>query len=1114
MPLTVDQETRKKANAYFFTKVVANVLLIVIGAVLIALFLRQMQTQSAYVKQERNSRLALLEAIQLLEENADSAEELTQMFHKSNQDVLADLKTLFDSGSLEGLAMLDVQSRSLAFSDFVTRAGVDYLFLMNMDSKVVLAPHESLYGINPAALGLLTQENINRILKGTLGEDGSISPVLVSNHYGTYYFYSSPYVYLGTEYMLVLGANSDVLNVQLSSLTDVSVVLSRSAVANGGFLFAVDKLDNSFLYYANGRDVLTGQNALSTGLSQDALSDGYAGVETIKGVRYYCVSKEYGNTTVVCAVAQTENIVSSDRYVLFWSILGFILVMILCLAYAVVVRNDFVRREVKTDRVILNPRSKNPTIFDRSIFRKVIPLMLAGVIVMFCISFYTQTLLEITEGIDKSKIALEDVSARYNEGLESRSVIQDYYNSRFLSKARLISALIQEDPSVLNEASDLYHTYYDDYGTKVFIKDDEGNPLKSISRSVRLQELCESNGIDSIYVFDEDGHTIATNTANWYFAISHNEEDQSYPFRQVLDGKADSYVQEVMTDDLGNNSQYVGVVFRYFTAKDENGDTKYISNGDYEMTVNGVETAVSGKITPHRSMLQLGLNEEYSQKLMESTDVGTILSTNMLEGGFIVMFDNTPEHGCVYSPNESSIGKTAHELGISDKAFSGENYYGFSHVNGVSYFLYVHYSDGYYIATALPKSMMFQSRGIISAVTAVTCLVLILFLSGTVTLTNKEEERLYAVMSDAQAEKGLDSAIFNVILPSGRTAATTKAAARWDNRWIPWGERSPEQKLMLMISVVGGVLVMYITLSVIGVDRFFDKDSIVRYIISDAWDRGRNIFAFSACALVLIGTGILVLLIRIPVRIMTSLLGTRGETIGHLLLSVAKYGGVIGAFFYCLYLIGINSSSLLASAGILSLVIGLGAQSLIKDIIAGIFIVFEGEFRVGDIVTINDYRGTVLDIGLRTTKIMGIDGNIKILNNSDISGVLNMTQEASYAICDISIEYGQDIEYVEEVLSRELPVLKEKNPKILEGPVYAGVESLGDSGVLLKIYCKCNEADILTVTRYLNREVLQIFYRNDINVPFNNVTISELKVDGRKTASDLAPGRSEGEQND
>ena len=1095
---TIDQETRKKANKYFFSKVLVNLLLIIIGAVFIAVFLRQMQAGAALAKQQESSKLALEEAIVSLDENAQNAETLAAIFHDGNQDVLDDMAQLFSSGLFDSLADADNKERSEVFADMVERSGVQYLFLMSADGKIVLSPEPSLYGVNPAARAYMTQENVNQILKGTLDPDGNVTPVTVKNQYGTFYFYSAPYNYAGSTYYLVLGTDASVLDVQISSLKDVSVVLSRAAVGNKGFIFAVNSEDNTFLYYKNGEEVLTGQSALSCGLSEEALTDGYTGFETIKGTRYYCVSRTYGDQIVISAVAQTNEIYKNDGYVLFWTIMGFIIIMMLCLAYAVIVRNDFVRHEVKTDRVVLKKDSPNPMYFDRSVFNKVFPLMIAGVLIMYGISFYTQTLLEITEGIERSDVALSEVSGRYEESITNRGIIEDYYNNRFLSKARLISFLIEEDPSVLNAESEFYHNYYDDNGNKQFIRDDEGNMLKSVSESARLQELCDANDIESVYVFDEDGHTIGTNTANWYFTVSHNEEDQSYPFLQILDGKADSYVQEPMTNDLGEATQFIGVSFNYYTKKDANGDTVYVSQFEYERAGKG------GGITAHRSMIQIGLDAEMSGKLLESTDVSNVLSTNMLSDGFIVMFDTSEDHVCVYSPNEVSIGQTAAALGVSPKAFSGDDYYGFVSINGVDYFSYFQYADGYFIGTALPTKDMYQARGIIALITAIVCFILILVLSGTVTLTNKEEEMLYEVMSEEQAEKGLNSAIFNIILPSGRSAMTVKAAARWDNRKIPWSDKSPEQKLGLMVSIVGGIMVVYVIIMAAGADRLFDEHSIIRYIVSGAWDRGPNIFAWSMCAVVLLMIALGVALFRIPVRISTALLGARGETIGHLLLSVVKYGGALVAIFYCLYLLGINSSRLLASAGILSLIVGLGAQSLIKDIIAGIFIVFEGEFRVGDIVTIGDYRGTVMDIGLRTTKILGADGNIKIYNNSDIAGVLNMTQESSWALCYISIEYGQDMNYVEEVLNRELPKVRESNPKIIGGPELFGVSALEDSGVQLLIGCNCNEQDILAVRRYLNRSVLQIFYDNHINVPFPNITISSLDKDSRKTIKDLA----------
>ena len=84
-------------------------------------------------------------------------------------------------------------------------------------------------------------------------------------------------------------------------------------------------------------------------------------------------------------------------------------------------------------------------------------------------------------------------------------------------------------------------------------------------------------------------------------------------------------------------------------------------------------------------------------------------------------------------------------------------------------------------------------------------------------------------------------------------------------------------------------------------------------------------------------------------------------------------------------------------AGVLALIIGLGSQSLVADILAGIFIVFEGEFQVGDIVIIDGWRGEVKEIGIRTTKLVDVGGNIKIVNNSEIKTIINQTQELSLA---------------------------------------------------------------------------------------------------------------------
>ncbi|MGN0789023.1 MAG: mechanosensitive ion channel family protein, partial [Christensenellales bacterium] len=190
---------------------------------------------------------------------------------------------------------------------------------------------------------------------------------------------------------------------------------------------------------------------------------------------------------------------------------------------------------------------------------------------------------------------------------------------------------------------------------------------------------------------------------------------------------------------------------------------------------------------------------------------------------------------------------------------------------------------------------------------------------------------------------------------------------------------------------------------------------------------------------------------------------------------------------------GVNTATLLAGAGILTLVIGLGAQSLVSDIVAGMFIVFEGEFEVGDIVVINGWRGTVQEVGIRTTKIVDAGGNVNIVNNSQITSIINQTQEISVAKCEVGIEYGASIPKVEEVIKNNLDTIKNNIPAIIEGPYYKGVSALGESSVNLLLIAKCKEEDVYQVQRDMNREIKLIFDDNDINIPFPQVVLNQPK---------------------
>lgn len=213
-------------------------------------------------------------------------------------------------------------------------------------------------------------------------------------------------------------------------------------------------------------------------------------------------------------------------------------------------------------------------------------------------------------------------------------------------------------------------------------------------------------------------------------------------------------------------------------------------------------------------------------------------------------------------------------------------------------------------------------------------------------------------------------------------------------------------------------------------------------------------------------------------------------TVTSLLTSLLKWLIVIVAFLWILSTFGVDTPTLLASAGILTLVIGLGAQSLISDIIAGFFLVFEGEYQVGDIITVDGWRGTVIDIGIRVTRLIDAGGNIKTINNSDVKNVINQTNELSVAKVYMPIDYGESLEKAELVLKDNLPEIAKKIPSVVEGPFYKGVSSLSDSSVDLMIIAKCKEVDIYQVQRDLTRELYLVLTKNNIEIPFNQVTVS------------------------
>ena len=220
--------------------------------------------------------------------------------------------------------------------------------------------------------------------------------------------------------------------------------------------------------------------------------------------------------------------------------------------------------------------------------------------------------------------------------------------------------------------------------------------------------------------------------------------------------------------------------------------------------------------------------------------------------------------------------------------------------------------------------------------------------------------------------------------------------------------------------------------------------------------------------------------------------GGRAQTVTNLISGLMKYIAVIAAIVWGLSILGVNATAVLAGVGIVGLILGFGAQSLIEDIITGAFIIFENQYSVGDIIILDDFRGIVRNIGVRTTVIEDAGGNLKVVNNSDIRNFQNRSRNLSVALCVVSVAYQTDLRKLEKMLEEKLPKLKEEHPDLyLTPPRYLGVDQLADSGINLKFAADVTEANIFNGQRMLARDIKILFDENGVEIPFPQVVVHQ-----------------------
>jgi small conductance mechanosensitive channel len=183
---------------------------------------------------------------------------------------------------------------------------------------------------------------------------------------------------------------------------------------------------------------------------------------------------------------------------------------------------------------------------------------------------------------------------------------------------------------------------------------------------------------------------------------------------------------------------------------------------------------------------------------------------------------------------------------------------------------------------------------------------------------------------------------------------------------------------------------------------------------------------------------------------------------------------------------------LIAGAGVAGLAIGFGAQSLVKDVITGFFILLEDQIRVGDVVEAGGVSGLVESMNLRTTVLRDLQGRVHVIPNGEIKVVTNMTKEWSRAVVDVSVSYREDLEEVLRVVRGvcdELAADPDVAPVVLDRPEVLGVDSLGDSSVAIRVMIKTRPLEQWRVAREFRRRVKNTFAARGIEIPYPQRTV-------------------------
>lgn len=556
-----------------------------------------------------------------------------------------------------------------------------------------------------------------------------------------------------------------------------------------------------------------------------------------------------------------------------------------------------------------------------------------------------------------------------------------------------------------------------------------------------LKKANELIGCESIMIFDSKGKELLSSNGYVGFTLGdgvNTEKDFTY----LLNG-IEHIVHEPKQDHFtGKTLQTIGV---------------RMDMGDPD-SYGAVIVAIDPEITWESTERQEIAN--YVRMLTHQGSLSFIISEN---SGKVV-----------FASDPSLLGKQPAEIGVDPETLQPVSLETFTVMDGKWYGAYN--SDEQYHCFFMTDSKAIWGDtlkfALFSAVYFVfVCQLICLYLLG----TSREDIAEFTKDAEQLKDKLKKRSPFTI-------DTNTLDAFRYDERgdrslkeW--WHDMTPDQKIGLVMKLTVTLLLVILLVFLLYMNEFGTR-SVFNFILHGSWKRELNELSIIAILIVLVFLLAFILFKDLLVRLVSSMLNAKGKTIVSLISSLLQYISIITAIFVSLSYVGFDSSVLITSASILTLAVSLGSKDLVADILSGIFIIFEGDFHVGDTIDVNGFKGRVLDIGVRSTKLIDAGRNIKTIENQNVKNVLNLSKENSFASVTLSVSSAEPFEEIESMLDRELPKIAERIPTIINGPFYGGISEIGYHRLSIRVTAECRQKDQYKTQASLNRELWELFTKN------------------------------------